>query len=393
MKLIPNDQQLEAIRLGTDWYRSKSKQVFEIAGYAGTGKTTLVNWILKACGIKKEEGAYVAFVGKAAMVLAQKGLPAKTIHSTIYEPIDTPKRDADGKPIYEDGKLLMTRTFRLKKALDPRLKIIILDEGSMVDSKLFADLKSFGLPIIVLGDLHQLPPVFGKSGCLEHPDVTLTEIMRQAEDNPIIHFATMARTKRFSAFKYGSYGKVYIGPKEELLRNHRLIKSSNAIICAYNRTRAELNEYIRREVYGFPETKLCIGDKLICRENNWNRSLDENTYLINGMVGFVEDIHLECFTGSSVMINFRPEFLPNKMFYDLPIDYDYLDMDYLQKKSYRSMFNKLEYGYAITCHLSQGSQYKNVLVVNEDLHRGYEAYSRWLYTAITRAIDNLVIAM
>lgn len=395
MELIfPNEQQLAAIDKGVDWFKKRKKQVFEIAGFAGTGKTTLVRWILEACGVSVNEGLYVAFVGKAAMVLSMKGLPARTIHSVIYECIDVPKRDKSGNIIYIDGMMVTDKKFIKKKSLPDEIKVIIVDEGSMVDDKLFRDLKSFGKPIIVLGDLHQLPPVFGQSGCLKHPDVVLTQIMRQAEGNPIIHFATMAREKKWDAFKYGSYGdRVFIIPQESVLKHHNMIKSSDVIICGYNRTREELNNYIREEVYHMPKNDIAIGEKLICRENNWNRKLTDNVFLINGMIGYVQDIDYESFNKRTIDIDFRPEFIKDKCFMGIPMDWKYLNMNYLDKRLYQSPYDKFEFGYAITCHLAQGSQYDSVLLIVENLRRGDDYFSQWLYCGISRCVNKLVLAI
>ena len=110
------------------------------------------------------------------------------------------------------------------------------------------------------------------------------------------------------------------------------------------------------------------------------------------MIGFVDDIDVESYNSRSIDIDFRPEFMESKSFTNLTIDYKYLNMPYGLKKTYMTYFNKFEFGYAITCHLSQGSQYNKVLIYNERMGDD-EFYSKWLYTAITRAIDKLVIAL
>lgn len=393
--LMPNSQQEKAIKEGKRWYQNRDKQIFVIGGYAGTGKTTLVRWILEACNIPIEAGAYVAFVGKAAMVLSMKGLPARTIHSTIYDCIDVPKRDENGDIIKKYGKTVMTKKFVLRDSLPPNIKIIIVDEGSMVDNRLMADLASFGIPIIVLGDLHQLPPVFGESDCMKHPDVVLTEIMRQDEDNPIIHFATMARERKWNEFIYGSYSnKVFIARKEEVLASSKVLRNSNVIICAYNKTRTQLNNYVREQVYHMPKNNIAIGEKLICRENCWDLQLDDIIYLTNGMIGYVTDINYEYSDKRAIVFSFRPEFVSDKCFEDIALDWKYLnDLDYEERKTYMADHIKFEHGYVITCHLSQGSQYDNVLIYNEEMRRGEDMYSKWLYTAITRAVNKLIIAI
>ena len=395
MSIIPNSQQRHAIEEGKKWWKLQNKQIFTIAGYAGTGKTTLVRWILEACNISIEEGAYVAFVGKAAMVLSMKGLPARTIHSTIYECIDVPKRDENGEIIKIHNKIVMTKKFVLKSSLPDTIKVIVVDEGSMVDDRLMKDLKSFGIPIIVLGDLHQLPPVFGRSSCMMHPDVVLSEIMRQDEGNPIIHFATMARECKWNEFRYGSYGgKVFIAPKEQIMASEKLLRNSNVILCAFNKTRSELNKYVREEIYHMPKNNIGIGEKLICRENCWDLQLDDIVYLTNGMIGYVTNINYEDSTKNGLVFDFRPEFVQDACFEEIILDWHYLnDLSYEERKDYIAEHIKFEHGYVITCHLAQGSQYDSVLIYNEYMRRSAEDYSKWLYTAITRAVNRLVIAI
>lgn len=385
-----NSQQLQAVQKGKKWFSKLHKQVFEIAGYAGTGKSTIVDIIIKECGLDLTEVLFTAFVGKAAMVLAMKGLPAKTIHSTFYDCREVPKLDENKEVIKIDGRIVYTKKFLKKKSLPEGIKLIIIDEAPMVNEYLKKDILSFNIPVIALGDLHQLPPVFGDAVFLENPDVVLTEIMRQKEDNPIVYLATRARLGQDIDFgKYGS--KCLVCHKKDLLEYKSLMRNSDVIICGKNATRDELNKYIRKEVYKIESPDLILGDKLICRQNNWNESLGENIFLINGMVGYVEDIDLESYDSRSMNIDFRPEFMKDKMFTSIPIDYKYLNLPFGLKKNFITHFNKFEFGYAITCHLSQGSQYDKVLVYNEYMGNG-EFYSKWIYTAITRAIDKLVVA-
>lgn len=396
-KIIPNKQQAVAIKEGVKWYKKGTSQLFVIAGYAGTGKTTIVSEIIRECGLKIHEAAYVAYVGKAAMVLSMKGLPARTIHSLIYECIDVVKRDEFGNVVKTpEGKLVFTKKFVLKKELPSNIKLIVVDEGSMVSDAILDDLMSFGKPVIILGDNHQLPPVFGISSCMRKPNVILTEIMRQAADNPIIHFATLARQQRWDDFKNGVYGhKVFIAPREEVFKSQKLIRNSNVIICAYNRTRELLNKYIREDIYGLPPDKLVIGDKLICRENCWDTQLEghPDICLTNGTIGYVKYIDWEESSKRFISFDFSPEYKREAYFYGVTLDWKYLhQLNYSERQGYISEHTKFELGYAITCHLSQGSQYDNVLIYNETAHRGND-YSRWLYTAITRAVSKLIIAV
>ena len=112
------------------------------------------------------------------------------------------------------------------------------------------------------------------------------------------------------------------------------------------------------------------------------------------MVGYVDDIVYERFTKSYIMIDFKPDFLENYLFTNVLLDRKYFHLPYDKKLNYFSDYNLFELGYAITCHLAQGSQYNNVCVVLDDyiLHNK-EFRRQWLYTAVTRAIDKLTILL
>ena len=382
--------QKEAVDKAKHWYNTGYKQVFEIAGYAGTGKSTVVNTLIEELELDKDDVLFTAFVGKATLVLSMKGCKAKTICSTFYDCIDIPMKDENGVTIMVNGKVKYSKKFIKKKSLPVNIKLIVIDEASMLNETYKADILSFDIPIIVLGDLHQLPPVFGDPAFLQNPDIILTEIMRQQESNPIVYLATLAR--QGSKLPLGKYlDKCLVCTKREIENEYTLFKGSDIIICGKNATREELNKFIRSEVYGIKSVDLVEGDKLICRQNNWNESINENIFLINGMVGYVVNIDKKSYDGRNLRIDFRPEFLQDNYFVDIDIDYKYINLPYLRKKTYVTYANKFEFGYAITCHLSQGSQYPNVLVYNEYMG-DREYYSKWLYTAVTRAIDKLVVA-
>ena len=387
-----NTSQQEALGLGKKWFRSLPKQVFEISGFAGTGKTTIVEALIQELGLDLTEVLFTAFVGKAAMVLSMKGIPAKTIHSTFYDCIEVPKKDENGNIVTRDGRILFVKTFRKKRKLPEQIKLIVVDEASMVNKQLKEDILSFNLPVIALGDLHQLPPVFGDPVFLVEPDVILTEIMRQKEDNPIIHLSMLARERRWKEIRQGTYGKkCLVCKKSDLQMYDSILRNASVVLCGKNATRESLNDHIRTKIYGIGSPTIVRGDKIICRQNNWSQCLLDNIFLINGMIGYVDDIDEESYDGKSIKIDFRPEFLNESKFHDLAVDFKYFRLPFGLKKTYITYYNKFEFGYAITCHLSQGSQYDKVVVYDERMGDD-EFYSKWLYTAITRAIDKLVIA-
>lgn len=387
MKIIPNLQQKEAIAKGVKWYLKQNKQKFEISGAAGTGKTTIVKIMIEELGLDPDEVLFVAYIGKATLALSRAGNRAQTIHSTIYSVEEVPVYDDDGRPKMHLGRPLTKPKFVKKNYIDKDIKLIVIDEAGMVPENIARDIMSFDVPIITLGDLNQLPPVFGASYFLRKPDSILTEPMRQALDSPIISLAQMILNNK--AIPFGKIGKnCHIIRKSDI--KDSMYKLFDITICGKNATRTKLNKYIRENVYKIVSDRPAIGDKMICRQNNWRiPPLDENIYLINGLIGYVEDVHLESFNGQSIDIDFRPEFLDFERFNRISIDY--LHLKNPQDGAYRHV-NKFEYAYAITCHLAQGSEYKNVLVLDEVLG-DREYHKRWLYTAVTRAKEGLVVAL
>lgn len=388
MGIILTDEQEACAKKGVKWFKQGHKQTFEISGPAGTGKTTIVKYIIEMLGISMYEVLFVAYVGKAALQLTRSGVNGKTIHSAIYDFELETKKSPDGMPIMKDGKPVRVPKFSLKETLGPHVKLIVVDEGSMVSESIAYDLESFGVPIMVLGDLQQLPPVYGGLHYLKEPDFKLTKIMRQAENNPIIYLSRMAAMgKQIECGKYGD--KCFVIP-ESLVTDNMLTKSS-VVLCGRNKTRGELNRLIREDILKIRRNIPVVGEKLICRQNNWSQQLPgmDEVFLINGLVGYVKEVYIENFTGSALPIDFRPDFIDDKYFAEIPLDYKHLFAP-IGESNNRSYYDKFEFAYAITVHLSQGSQYENVLYFKEKM--GFSDFTRKLdYTAITRAREGLII--
>ena len=386
MKL--NEQQAQAIEALRKWWYDGKKQVFQISGAAGTGKTTLIRYLINEIKLEHDEVLFTAFVGKATLAMTRNGLNAKTLHSAICYCKDEPVLDENGNVVTEYNRRVTKRVFTRRRKIDPRIRLIVVDEGSMVPAKMADWLLKFKVPIIVLGDLNQLPPVIGDSFFLKEPDVVLTQIMRQSSESPIPYFAQNVLQNGTKCLSPG----LQIGDKINVLSKAditpELLKDYDVIICGTNKTRNNLNTYIRERIYGRTQDYPVIGDKLICRENDWTFSVDD-VYLINGLIGYVTDIDLESISDYTMKIDFKPEFMDNE-FKNVTLDRIYMGLSPNDKRFYRSNYHKFEYGYAITCHLSQGLQYNRVLVFNESFGTAEER-RKWLYTAVTRAIDKVTI--
>lgn len=386
-----NNEQIIAVREASKWWKSRTKQVFEISGPAGSGKTTLVYILMENMNINPENVLFMAFVGKAAMELKRKGNNAKTIHSTIYDLEEVPLLDETGCLQFNaNGKVKKQPTFVKKPILDDNIELIVIDEGGMVNKDIALDLLSYNIPTLVLGDLDQLPPVIGQPFFLVNPDVILTKPMRQAENSPIIMLSQMA--KNGVPIPLGDYGDgCRVIDCSQV--TDELLMSADIILCGKNKTREDINNHIRYNILKRSNQYPCVGDKIICRQNNWKLSILDDLFLINGMNGYIEDIYLDTYNGKKINIDFRPEFLDFDYFKNIPIDFNFLFMNQEEKKfAGRGYVNRFEFGWAITTHLAQGSQYDNVVLFVEKMgSRSY--FNKWLYTAITRAKKKITIVL
>ncbi|MFL5121144.1 MAG: ATP-dependent RecD-like DNA helicase, partial [Microvirga sp.] len=234
-------QQEEALRRVAAWLKEGTPQLFRLFGYAGTGKTTLARHVAEAV---EGEVAFGAFTGKAASVLRQKGChDASTIHSMIYR-----TRESD-----EGGPLFAINRSGPASQAD----LIIIDECSMVDAELARDLMSFRVPLLVLGDPAQLPPIQGGGFFTEaKPDSMLTEVHRQARDNPIVRLSMDIRAGRPLA--EGQYGETVVVRRAQL--DPKRVIDADQILVGRNATRRAYNARLR-ERRGFADPLPVAGDK------------------------------------------------------------------------------------------------------------------------------------
>lgn len=362
-----------------------------IAGYAGTGKSTLVKFIIAALNLNADNVAYVTFTGKAASVLRHKGCPnAMTAHKLLYYS----KRMPNGKFVFSP-----------RKTLEGDYSLIVVDEISMLPNDLWELLLSHKKHIIALGDPFQIPPIDKKADnhVLDTPHIFLDEIMRQATESEIIRL-TMA-IREYRPIEYCRGNEVMVLANDEVVDG--MYGWADQIICATNRKRQEINNYMRQAAGRGAEPE--PGDKIICCRNCWDilDTSGENA-LVNGTIGTLGEFEASfqeypIFGFPSVPILKANMTTVDGDFSDVILDYQMLKEGkpfLTPEQSYqiyrRPDLKNLEpvdfnYGYAITGHRAQGSEWDKVLVFEERFPFDKEEHARWLYTAATRASSRLVL--
>lgn len=365
--ITPSNKQLVEIHKIKEWFYSKNrKPYFYLAGYAGCGKTSIAKHIVAELGIKVVYGAYT---GKAALVMKKNGCEgAQTIHSLIYIPVVNKQTgEVTFKLNHESGIV--------------DVDLIVVDECSMVDEKMGSDLLSFGVPLLVLGDPAQLPPVNG-AGYFTNgtPDGFLTEIHRQAADNPIIYLAT--RVRNGETLDVGNFGNSKVTNK--FLKNE--VFTSDQFICGLNKTRVAMNEKFRK-FHGFEGVYPKKGEKLICLRNDYDKGL-LNGEMLENRVDVIEGT-------AKHTVRLVVNSMDNEDGNDVKVDalkyhFDSSIPEPTWKE--KSKKNELTYGYALTCHKTQGSQFPTVFIYDESSYFR-DQWSNWLYTAITRASENVIICV
>lgn len=395
MKL--NTQQTDALYKLSRWQQSGSPQTFYLAGYAGTGKTTLVQTFLDrlpwTCNV-----VLSAYTGKAASVLTKKtDRQAVTLHSLLYRPDTreaddlkeeiaivktTPPSDSRAEQLLAlNARLvLLLKNFKSQPRRDPpEADLIVVDECSMIPGDYYRLLLSHGIPVLFIGDQGQLPPVGYSCPLTDRtPDAELTQIMRQGEGSGIIAAAAHARAGR--SLTGTDFPDVCMRPMSSGWKTEEVLQFDQ-IICGKNSTRRAGNRAIRRHLGRlgvYPEA----GDKVICLKNIPDLGLH------NGSIcEVVDDPEID---RDELVMTVRTE--DGDVLPDLPVPT--APFDVYDNPETPQVFERhqvpFDFAYLITCHKAQGSEWDKVMLIDQWPKR--EDYARWLYTGVTRARSSLTIA-
>jgi len=356
---------------------------FVLFGYAGTGKTTLIKFLVEAAN---GHVVVLALTNKAVRVLRDKGIDnAETIHRFLYPRVGQGICNCRGED--EEFVEFHAKTCPAIKPVfgtDPLMgedvivpSLIIVDECSMVPEKIARDILDKGIPVLAVGDPFQLPPVEGKPYWTK-PDYELTDIQRQAKDNPIIRLAHDVRMGR--GLKAGRYGGTVVDARS-LLRAGPDMEDWDQVLTFRHVTRCAYNGMYRKAM-GFGDPYPMPGETIMMR------STHKTLGLANGDMFTVESTKTY---GGSVELRLQvPDEKPLAVaVWGLGFG-DAEDWSKLTRMDFNMVkrFGRATFGYVITTHSAQGSEWDRVLIAKDN-----NRSPNWMYTALTRARERAYVCL
>lgn len=374
---------------------SREPGVFRLFGAAGSGKSSISRMLVD--GVKGQV-RYAAFTGKAALVMHQKGCHgATTIHRLIYLPRGKCEKrlrelaekmraetDADRRRElqveHDEEKANLSRPAWTLNTSSPLrdAALLVIDECSMVGEATGRDLLSFQVPILAIGDPHQLPPVRDRgyfTDPRQEPDLLLEQVHRQAEGSPVLHLATLAR--QGLELPYGQYGASAVVRRKDLPIAEAA--KFDQIIVGRNSTRRAINARVREHLGHGTDPMPKPGERIVCLRN------DYETGLLNG--GQWTVLGAEELDSERVVLSIHDPDTATGLQVEAHMAYFRGEEPAFYEVREAQCF---DFSYAITAHKSQGSQFRSVCVVDESSAFQGDA-RRWLYTAITRASERVTV--
>ena len=365
-----SQEQRDALDAIDAFVKSSAKQ-FVLGGVAGSGKSTIIPYIQRLY----HHVRVCAYTGKAVTVLLRKGIiGARTLHSFLYRA--TTEKLPSGE--------MATVFTPMPDIMFGNISLVVVDEASMVNKEIYDLLSSKHFKVIYIGDHFQLPPVKDTFNIMENPDFKMEAVLRQNEHNPIIMLATKARIGE--PIPYGKFGDSYHTMN---LQEKDLVKF-NQVITWTNAAKDHFNESIRR-ILGYNSNQPTAGDKMIVKVNCRAKNL------YNGQIVYIHGMPAPCQSQRLWRVGLFDELAHNDAFVMASTDSaincvasvhltkEELDKLRMNPRKKSGVVVHLDWGYAITCHASQGSSWKKVAVVDEKRHKNFNEFNRWTYTAITRA--------
>jgi len=400
-----NEDQLAAVQACAASIKV-GEPITRLFGFAGTGKTTIASDIVAAAGLDMSRVMFAAPTGKAAAVLTRKGCDARTLHALLYQPperkrhVPADDEEFDEHPVRRCsvkmcGQKPDLEEFRwtiddAKAYLARAYSLIVVDEASMIGTRLGEDTMSLGIPVLAIGDPMQLQPVNDRQFFMDQPPTAQLEQIMRNKGN-VLACAQDIRLHGVAAIR--RYPEIAVG---SVVQSAAL--SYSQIIVGRNKTRDAKNALVR-QLLGYSGGIPVAGEKIICLRNK-NKGLvtykNGQQFIVIEVMQQKEDsfaAYLECDCGSEYVFDRcrrcswerdREVWLWQRGFDGWDGERELADMPY--RKADEAMM--ATWGYCITAHKSQGSEWPSVLVLNEGW--GKEKVN-WLYTAVTRAEDKVCI--
>jgi exodeoxyribonuclease-5 len=428
-------------------FNTEDDALLLITGYAGTGKTTMISAYVDALSEVKMKSVLLAPTGRAAKVLTSySGQQAYTIHKKIFR--QKSSRDGFGKFVL-DKNLHTATIFIVDEASmvsNEKQEIAAFGTGKLLDDLLEYVYNGKGCKLILVGDSAQLPPVgldispaLSVSTLQAYSESVekeqLIEVVRQKKESGILHNATRIRQRiekndySLPLFDLNDFEDIKRVTGTELIEcisdNYDRSSIPDTIIISRSNKRAnKYNSGIRNSIL-YREEELVQGELLMVVKNNyfWLQKETGVDFIANGDIIEVKRIHsyyemyghrfVDCtirlidydiIIDAKLMLDVLYEETPalsgeknRKMFYTILEDYADLKPKQKQYKEVKNneYFNAIQvkYAYAVTCHKSQGGQWKNVFIDQGyvEKERIDKEYMRWLYTALTRATEKVYL--
>jgi exodeoxyribonuclease V len=450
LKHVPTGSQIVASEEFVNFLEDREKySVFILTGYAGTGKTSLISALIKTCDFLKKPTILMAPTGRAAKVLGlYSGKNANTIHKTIYRKQSTKDSDSGFVLDFRKKSNIVFIVDEASMISNINTGREVFGSGRLLDDLLQYVYNNDACKLILVGDPAQLPPVgTNLSPALDKNYLAslgfktytseLKEVVRQADESGILANATMLRDYIYQD-KYSEIPNLNINKYPDIIRisGSELI---NEIESSYSRCGIEETRIITRSNYFanrynqgirsqilWREEEISIGDILMITKNNYSNLGDDAPidFIANGdivevkRVGSTQEIFGYRFVDLLVVFQDYPEFeldikvvlesltvsgasMPEDyyktLYNELALDYEHISDSRKRHEAILddSFFNALQvkFAYAITCHKSQGGQWKTVFIDHGVLQNAVidADFYRWLYTAVTRATERLYL--
>lgn len=420
MTIKMNKEQKAAFQSVEAWLHAGNISTFYLLrGYAGVGKTTMAMEIAKAVLAQGVKVAFVAPTNKAVRVIDEKldgvglGLvPRTTVHKAIYQPND---EEGSGFHYHPDKKIL------------PKRGLVVCDEASMVPQSMLEDLaraaQDFGFRVLLMGDSFQLPPVSAKGVTvfqMGFPESELTQVMRQAGGSGILDLATALRANGGIILPNGAATDVSFMSNAQILQQYVAdLKAHKSCTCIAwtNRTRVAMNHAVRVGLFGAGNLGLHAGEKVIGVDNGENLVNGEEAILpaipdtpeldmivkikfYHGRTPVTKDVRLIGFKDENCQRWLVAPNLDEAGLLRGAIPAELLPDNWREERktpfgvkySISKSLNLCTFGYVITAHKSQGSQWDKVYVTEVQKTGDQVMQARWFYTAVTRAAKELVLS-